>query len=80
MAGSIFLLFVIFAGCFVFFKLVKPAKAPVVAAIIATAIFQLGIWCLPLLFKAIGAVITIIIALIAIGILVFLWNKLKSKI
>ena len=80
MAGSIFLLFVIFAGCFVFFKPVKPAKSPVAAATIATIIIQVGIWCLPLLFKAIGAVITIIIALIAIGILVFLWNKLKSKI
>ena len=69
-----------FCLCLVFFKFVKPAKSPIAAAVIAAIIIGIGIWCLPLLFKALGAVITIIIALIAIGIIVFLWDKLKSKI
>lgn len=78
--GFIFTLLIVFAGCFVFFKFVKPAKAPVVAAAIATAIIQLGIWLLPLVFKAIGALITIAIVVAVLGLIFFLWKKLQAKI
>lgn len=80
MAGFIFLLFVIFVACFTFFKFVKPAKSPAAAAIIATVIIQLSIWLLPLLFKAIGALFTVLIAIAAISLILFLWNKLETKI
>lgn len=80
MAGSIFLLFAIFAMCFAFFKFVKPAKSPIAAAVITAVIIGIGIWALPLLFKAIGALFTILIAIAAISLIMFLWNKLETKI